>query len=119
MPSAQAADGDRWIVVRCHVLDKKTRAKTYTQNSTKSREHQDATDIQLFCFEFLFLFLCPRYSKNGGGALSVTPVRACVRACVRVCVRPSVRVSVRPSSKLSVRLIPFERLHRFDSNLVC
>ena len=23
-------------------------------------------------------FLCPRHSKNGGGALSVTPVRACV-----------------------------------------
>ena len=25
----------------------------------------------------------PHHSKNGGGALSVTPVRACVRACVR------------------------------------
>ena len=31
-------------------------------------------------------FLCPRHSKNGGGALSVTPVRA------SVC--PSVRASV-------------------------
>jgi len=29
------------------------------------------------------LFLCPRHSKNGGGALSVTPVRSCVRASVR------------------------------------
>ena len=38
-------------------------------------------------FVFVYLFLCPRHSKNGGGALSVTPVRACVRACVR----PSVR----------------------------
>jgi len=35
-----------------------------------------------------FIFLCPRHSKNGGGALSVTPVRASVRASV--CVRPSV-----------------------------
>ena len=25
------------------------------------------------------LFLCPRHSKNGGGALSVTPIRACIR----------------------------------------
>jgi len=25
----------------------------------------------------------PRHSKNGGGALSVTPVRACVRPSVR------------------------------------
>ena len=24
-------------------------------------------------------FLCPRHSNNGGGALSVTPARACVR----------------------------------------
>ena len=38
-------------------------------------------------------FLCPRHSKNGGGALSVTSVRACVRSSVR----SSVRVSVRPS----------------------
>jgi len=30
-----------------------------------------------------FTFLCPRHSKNGGGALSVTPVRAFVRAFVR------------------------------------
>jgi len=29
------------------------------------------------------IFLCPRHSKNGGGALSVTPVRAFVRPCVR------------------------------------
>jgi len=28
-------------------------------------------------------YLCPRHSKNGGGALSVTPVRACFRASVR------------------------------------
>jgi len=28
-------------------------------------------------------FLCPRHSKNGGGALSVTPVRAFVRPSVR------------------------------------
>jgi len=27
----------------------------------------------------VFEFLCPRHSKNGGGALSVTPVRASVR----------------------------------------
>ena len=27
------------------------------------------------------LFLCPCHLKNGGGALSVTPVRACVRVC--------------------------------------
>ena len=60
-------------------------------------------------------FLCPRHSKNGGGALSVTPVRACVRASVR----PSVRPSVRALSKFGVRSITFKRLHRFHSNLVC
>ena len=57
------------------------------------------------------IFLCPRQSKNGGGALSVTPVRACVRSCVRP--------SVRPLSNFGVRSKTFERLHRFDSNLVC
>ena len=31
----------------------------------------------------MFLLLCPRHSKNGGGALSVTPVRACVLSSVR------------------------------------
>ena len=51
------------------------------------------------------MFLCPRHAKNGGGALSVTPVR------------PSVRPSVRPLSKFGVRSIAFERLHRFSSNL--
>ena len=45
----------------------------------------------------------PRHSKNGGGALSVTPVRA----------------SVCPLSKFGFRSITFERLHRFNSNLVC
>jgi len=100
-------------------------------------------------------FLCPRHSKNGGGALSVTPVRASVRASVRPsplscplyksytnrrifmpppfeewwrgikcypcpCVRvPCVRPSVRPLSKFGVRSITFERLHPFNSNLVC
>ena len=52
-------------------------------------------------------FLCPRHSKNGGGALSNTPVHASVRACVR------------PLSKFGVRSITFERLHWFNSNLVC
>ena len=51
------------------------------------------------------IFLCPRHSKNGGGALSVTPVRASVSPCVR--------------QKFGVRSITFERLHRFNSNLVC
>ena len=27
-------------------------------------------------------FLCPRHLKNGGGALSVTPVCACVRPSI-------------------------------------
>ena len=31
--------------------------------------------------------LCPRLSKNGGGALSVSPVRAFVRPSVRASVR--------------------------------
>jgi len=48
------------------------------------------------------LFLCPRH---GGGALSVTPVHV------------SVRLSVRP--KFGVHSITFERLHRFNSNLLC
>ena len=71
-----------------------------------------ATDFSIF-FNTLattFIFM-PRHSKNGGGALSVTPVRASVRAFVRVCVRPL--------SKFGVRSITFERLHRFNSNLVC
>jgi len=46
-------------------------------------------------------YLCPRHSKNGGGALSVTPVRASV--CASVC------ASVRPLSKFGVRSITFER----------
>jgi len=49
----------------------------------------------------------PRHSKNGGEALSVTPVRPCVRP------------SVRPLSKYVVRSITFERLHGFKSNLIC
>jgi len=56
-------------------------------------------------------FLCPRHWKNGGGALSVTPVHACVRS--------SVCASVHPLSKFGVCSITFERLHRFNSNLVC
>jgi len=45
--------------------------------------------IRLYIRKWLpsLTFLCPRHSKNGGGALSVTPVRACVRPFVR----PSVR----------------------------
>jgi len=35
------------------------------------------------CNDWLKIFLCSRHSKNGGGALSFTPVRACVRASVR------------------------------------
>jgi len=38
----------------------------------------------------LLVFLCPRHSKNGGGALSVTHVRAFVRPSVRPSVCPSV-----------------------------
>ena len=39
-----------------------------------------------------------KHSKNGGGALSVTPVRAALRSCVRLL------------SKFGVRSITFERL---------
>jgi len=46
----------------------------------------------------LAIFLCPRHSKNGGGALSVTPVRVCVR------------LSARPLSKFGVRSIIFGML---------
>jgi len=63
------------------------------------------TTLQTFLWHKLFL--CPRHSKNGGEALSVTPVRSCVRS------------SVRPLSKFGVRSITFERLHRLNSNLVC
>jgi len=55
------------------------------------------------CSSDFIRFLCPRHSKNGEGALSVTPVCACVR----------------PFSKFGVRSITFERLHLFNSNLVC
>ena len=37
-------------------------------------------------------FLCPRHSKNGGGALSVTPVRACVRPSVQNLVSAQLRI---------------------------
>jgi len=50
------------------------------------------------------IFFMPRHSKNGGGALGV-PLSVCA--------------SVRPWSKFGVRSITFERLHRFNSNLVC
>jgi len=46
--------------------------------------------LKLHCSISIFfkneIFLCPRYSKNGGGALSVTPVRVCVRVCMRLSV---------------------------------
>jgi len=50
-----------------------------------------AKNVWMLYFHFCFknLFLCPRHSKNGGGALSVTPVHAFVRAFVRPFVRPS------------------------------
>jgi len=60
-----------------HVVGKSQKTKTCLQRSCS-----DGTLRQ-----FGWFFLCPRHSKNGGGALSVTPVRACVRPCVR----PSVR----------------------------
>ena len=59
-------------------------------------------------FWWYVVFLCPHHSKNGGGVLSVTPVRPFVRPCVRASV-----------TKFVVRSITFERLHGFNSNLVC
>jgi len=53
----------------------------------------------------LLLFLCLRHSENGGGAFSVTPVRAFVRALVRASVRPCVR----SISKFGVRSITFKK----------
>ena len=43
----------------------------------------------------IIVFVCPRHSKNGGVALSVSPVRACVR--------PSVRLSVRYQNLVSAQ----------------
>jgi len=99
------------------------------------------------------LFLCPRHSKNGGGALSVTPVRACVFPSVRYQNLVSITASNqfkfdmliyniktqvkfylgynqlifdrvmgllwKHSTKIGVRSITFERLHRFHSYLAC
>ena len=56
---------------------------------------QFLSGVKLWGHPFPGNFLCPRHSKNGGGALSVTPVHA----------------SVRPLSKFGVRSITFERLH--------
>ena len=42
-----------------------------------------ALHLVMFLTSLLWSFLYPRHSKNGGGALSVTPVRACVRPSVR------------------------------------
>ena len=39
--------------------------------------------IFIHCGWLRLVFLCPRHSKNGGGALSVTPDRACIRPSVR------------------------------------
>jgi len=74
------------------------------------------------CFGLCTKFLCPRHSKNGGGAFIVTPVRACVRLCIRPSVRPSVcyqNLKKKHSTKIGVPSITFERLHRFDSYLAC
>ena len=35
--------------------------------------------VAITWFVVMLRFLCPRHSKNGGGALSVTPVRPSVR----------------------------------------
>ena len=61
-------------------------------------------------------FLCPRHSnmpppfEEWWRGIKCYPC-PCVRVCVRLCVRLL--------SKFGVRSITFERLHRFDSNLVC
>jgi len=83
--------------VECFVL-------IYTNPTNTSAE---AKCSPVYCVPFL----CPRHSKIGRGALSVTPVRACVCVFVRACVRPL--------SKFGVRSITFERLYHFNSNLVC
>jgi len=38
------------------------------------------------------LFLCLCHSKNGGGALSVTPVSVCMHLCVRLSVRYQIQI---------------------------
>ena len=63
------------------------------------------------CLVWFLFIIMPRHSKNGGEALSVTPVRACVREFVLL--------FIRSLSKFGVRAITLERLHRFISNLVC
>ena len=63
------------------------------------------------CLTFIVLiilssyFFMPPPFEEWWRALSVTPVRASVSPCVR--------------PKFGVRSITFERLHRFNSNLVC
>jgi len=69
----------------------------------EKRHARRVTLIRAHNAHTIVYFLCPRHSKNGGGALSVTHVRGSVRASVRPCVRPL--------SKVVVLSITFEILH--------
>jgi len=73
----------------------KKRLKISYTSDIRYSERQEIQEIQIpvfdnssrkYDYDFAhaenIFFLCPRHSKNGGGALSVTPVRASVRPSV-------------------------------------
>jgi len=72
----------RWLVLTVSYCT------LHHQDTAESQDHflDDRVDL---------IFLCPRHSKNGGGALSVTPVRAFVH--------PSVPASVRYQNLVSAQ----------------
>ena len=63
-----------------------TTQTTQTNKQTNTRPSYQK-DMEIKSFNNMITFLCPRHSKNGGGALSVTLVRASVRPSVCPCVR--------------------------------
>jgi len=88
----EAASVDNVSLKILHIFIRTKCTRNYTQNN------DNLTIVLGNAVYLLYLFfclsnilpgdktgslLCPRHSKNGGGALSVTPVRASVRACVR------------------------------------
>ena len=114
LPSAGAADGDGtvWSVVEMETVPLGQSGVTIGQVVVEHLPLPPAPST--YHGNGRYNLLCLRHSKNGGRALSVTPVCLCVRACVR----PSVSACVRRLSKFGVRSITFETLHRFNSNLV-
>jgi len=75
--------------VNIDTKQKRTGTVWWNHVEVSDRSCQKRLSIIISCIEMSALkytinqLFMPRHSKNGGGALSVTPVRACVRPSVR------------------------------------